>query len=169
MSKVRSPRTMTPQSPRRARGSWRASLHAGQSQKNAGTPHPAPVPMNVNVCCVAISLPAFLRVFRTRLCGPSRTLPSMCLPIGVWGGVLFASDYSKRFRVCPPTPARPIVGERGRGVRCETTREAAPCADRRRKRSYLQGAWRQGRRQGHVAERRGCSDERVGRKGGLTD
>lgn len=109
MSKVRSPRTMTPQSPRRARGSWRASLHAGQSQKNAGTPHPAPVPMNVNVCCVAISLPAFLRVFRTRLCGPSRTLPSMCLPIGVWGGVLFASDYSKRFRVCPPTPARPFA------------------------------------------------------------
>ena len=39
-----------PQSPRRARGSRRASLQAGQSQKKAGTPHPAAVPMNVNVC-----------------------------------------------------------------------------------------------------------------------
>ena len=45
-----SPVTMTPQSPRCARGLLRASSHAGHSQKNAGTPHPAPVPMNVNVC-----------------------------------------------------------------------------------------------------------------------
>ena len=44
------PVTMTPQSPRRARGFSRASWQAGQSQKNAGTPQPAPVPMNVNVC-----------------------------------------------------------------------------------------------------------------------
>ena len=44
------PRTRAPQSPRRARGSRRASLQAGQSQKKAGTPHPAAVPMNVNVC-----------------------------------------------------------------------------------------------------------------------
>lgn len=40
---------ITPQSPLRARGFSRASMHAGQVQKNAGTPHPAPVPMNVNV------------------------------------------------------------------------------------------------------------------------
>ncbi len=40
---------MTPQSPRRARGTRRASSQAGHAQKKAGTPHPAPVPMNVNV------------------------------------------------------------------------------------------------------------------------
>lgn len=44
---VRSLRTSTPQSPRRARGSRRASSQAGHSQKKAGTPQPAPVPRNV--------------------------------------------------------------------------------------------------------------------------
>ena len=106
MSKVRSPRTMTPQSPRRARGSWRASLQAGQSQKNAGTPHPAPVPMNVNVCCVAISLPAFLRVFRT----------SPLWPVLRVGRGAFAPDYSKRLRA--RLPARPPPSE-----------NPAPCTD----------------------------------------
>ena len=43
------PRIIAPQSPRRARGCSRASWQAGHSQKNAGTPQPAPVPMNVNV------------------------------------------------------------------------------------------------------------------------
>ena len=40
---------MMPQSPRASTGFSRASVHAGQSQKKEGTPHPAAVPMNVRV------------------------------------------------------------------------------------------------------------------------
>ena len=49
MNSVFSPLIMVPQSPRLARGFALASSHAGQSQKNEGTPQPAPVPMKVNV------------------------------------------------------------------------------------------------------------------------
>ena len=52
MSMVCEPRIITPQSPRRAAGLLRASSHAGQSQKNAGTPQPAPVPIKVKKCLV---------------------------------------------------------------------------------------------------------------------